>query len=149
MLEGLGEPKKTFDADEYVVKKKAISPFDFANSICYSKENIMVDEWSEKQYSPFIVNKHLSYGSDTVTAANEMNARPHIDHSHTLSSSPTVFTKVTSIKTAFYKRSLEILRISEADECFHWTIVCSQITLLPEKEKRSQQDGEESDFDPT
>lgn len=80
MLEGLGEPKKTFDADEYVVKKKAISPFDFANSICYSKENLMVDDWSEKQYSPFIVNKHLSYGSDTVTAANEMNSRPHIDH---------------------------------------------------------------------
>jgi len=72
-----------------------------------------------------------------------------IDHSHTLSSSPTVLTKVTSIKTAFYKRSLEILRISEADECFHWTIVCSQITLFSEKEKRRQQDGEESDFDPT
>ena len=40
----------------------------------------MVDDWSEKQYSPFIVNKSLSHGSDTVHAANEMNARPHIDH---------------------------------------------------------------------
>ena len=36
-----------------------------------------------------------------------------------------LLTKVTSIKTAFYKSSLEILRISEADECFNWTIVCS------------------------
>jgi len=71
-----------------------------------------------------------------------------IDHSHTLSSSPTVLTKVTSIKTAFYKRSLEILRISEADECFHWTIVCSPITLLSEKEERRQQDDEESNLDP-
>ena len=80
MIEGLGEPKKTYSAEEFVVKKKASSPFGFAKSICDTKENLMVDDWSEKQYSPYIVNKHLSYGSDTVTAANEMNARPHIDH---------------------------------------------------------------------
>ena len=33
MIEGLGEPVKTYDAEEFKVKKKAISPFDFANSI--------------------------------------------------------------------------------------------------------------------
>ena len=28
---------------------------------------------------PYIVNKALSYGADTVIPANEMNARPHLD----------------------------------------------------------------------
>ena len=79
MIEGLGEPKKTYSAEEFVVKKKAISPFDFANSINYTKENLMVDDWSEKQYNAFIINKSLSHGIDTVVAANEMNARPHLD----------------------------------------------------------------------
>ena len=79
MIEGLGEPVKTYDAEEFKVKQKAISPFDFANSINYTKENLMVDDWSEKQYNAFIINKSLSHGIDTVVAANEMNARPHLD----------------------------------------------------------------------
>lgn len=80
MLEDLGTPKPTYNPEDYQTKKKSISPFDFANSINYTKENLMVDDWSEKQYSPFIVNKSLSHGSDTVHAANEMNARPHLSH---------------------------------------------------------------------
>jgi len=64
---------------EEVYKKPQISPFDFANAINHSKENLIVDEWSEKQYNAFIVNKSLSYGADTVIYANEMNARPHLD----------------------------------------------------------------------
>ena len=64
---------------EEVWKKPAISPFDFANAINHSKENLIVDDWSEKQYNPFIVNKSLSYGADTVIYANEMNARPHLE----------------------------------------------------------------------
>lgn len=64
---------------EEVYKKPQISPFDFANAINYSKEALIVDDWSEKQYNPFIVNKSLSYGADTVIYANEMNSRPHLD----------------------------------------------------------------------
>lgn len=64
---------------EEVYKKPQISPFDFANAINHSKENLIVDEWSEKQYNAFIVNKSLSYGADTVIYANEMNSRPHLD----------------------------------------------------------------------
>jgi hypothetical protein len=62
-----------------VYKKPQISPFDFANAINHSKENLIVDDWSEKQYNAWIVNKSLSYGADTVIYANEMNARPHLD----------------------------------------------------------------------
>lgn len=72
-----------FDVDhvheEEVYKKPQISPFDFANAINHSKENLIVDDWSEKQYNAWIVNKSLSYGADTVIYANEMNSRPHLD----------------------------------------------------------------------
>ena len=60
-------------------KAPAISPFDFINAIHYSKDNLIVDDWSEKQYNPFIINKGLSYGHDTVIPANEVNSRPHLD----------------------------------------------------------------------
>ena len=66
---------------EEKLKVPAISPFDFINAINYSKENLIVDEWSEKQYVPYIVNKGLSYGADTVIQANEMNSRPHLEKS--------------------------------------------------------------------
>jgi hypothetical protein len=64
---------------EEVYKKPAISPFDFANAINHSKQNLIVDDWSEKQYNAWIVNKSMSYGADTVIYANEMNSRPHLD----------------------------------------------------------------------
>jgi hypothetical protein len=65
--------------EEEPYKAPKISPFDFVNAIHYTKENLIVDDWSEKQYEPFIVNKSLSFGHDTVIAANEMNSRPHLD----------------------------------------------------------------------
>jgi uncharacterized protein YifN (PemK superfamily) len=72
-----GEPEKVYQEEPY--KAPAITPFDFLNSIHHSKENLIVDEWSEKQYNPYIINKGLSYGHDTVIPANEMNSRPHLD----------------------------------------------------------------------
>lgn len=72
-----GEPEKKIE--EVPFKAPAISPFDFINAIHYSKENLIVDDWSEKQYNPYIINKGLSYGHDTVIPANEMNSRPHLD----------------------------------------------------------------------
>ena len=63
--------------EEY--KTPSISPFDFVNSIHYDKKDLIVDDWSERQYNPFIINKSLSFGADTVIQANEMNSRPHLD----------------------------------------------------------------------
>ena len=60
-------------------KSPTIGPFDFINAISYTKQNLIVDDWSEKQYNPFLINKGLSYGADTVIPANEMNSRPHLD----------------------------------------------------------------------
>jgi len=44
-----------------------------------TKKNLMVDEQSEKDYVPFIVNRGLGYFQDTVLLANEMNVNCHID----------------------------------------------------------------------
>ena len=60
------------------------NPFDYINSISYSKKNIMRgtenDELAEKDYVPFLVNRGLSYYPDTVFYANEMNMRGDVDH---------------------------------------------------------------------
>lgn len=61
------------------VKVKKKSPFDYVNAIHYTKENLCDDEIGEKQYNPFIVNKALSFGADTVIYANEMNSRSHLE----------------------------------------------------------------------
>ena len=50
-----------------------MTPFDFINAINQTKENLIVDEPSEKAYAPFIVNRGLSFFPDTILYANEMN----------------------------------------------------------------------------
>lgn len=56
-----------------------MNPFDFLNSINTTKKDIMIDDISEKGYSPYIVNRSLSYFPDTVLIANEMNIRHSLD----------------------------------------------------------------------
>ena len=79
-LEELGPPIEVVDEKSFEVKSKKISPFDFANSINFTKENLIVDEATEKEYNPFIVNRAMGFAADTVIPGNEMNARPHIDN---------------------------------------------------------------------
>lgn len=54
------------------------TPFDFINTITYSKNNIYSQE-TAKGYVPFIVNRSLSYFIDTVLYANDMNLYPTVD----------------------------------------------------------------------
>jgi hypothetical protein len=54
-------------------------PFDYVNDILYGKKNIMVDEQSEKDYVPFLVNRALSQHKDCVLFANAINSRHFID----------------------------------------------------------------------
>jgi hypothetical protein len=56
-----------------------MNPFDYVNAINYSKKDIMVTREDEKAYASFMVNRSLSYFSDTVAIANEMNKNHHID----------------------------------------------------------------------
>ena len=51
-----------------------MSPFDFLNAINLTKKDLIrEDPLNEKDYSPFMVNRGLSYFADTVMMANEMN----------------------------------------------------------------------------
>jgi len=44
-----------------------------------TKQDIMTDDTDERAYVPFVINRTLSYFSDTVAIANEMNRYHHID----------------------------------------------------------------------
>jgi len=57
-----------------------MNPFEYLNAINNTKQNVMVDDISEKQYNAFMVNRGLSYFYDTVLLANEMNQRAHTDN---------------------------------------------------------------------
>ena len=61
-----------------------MKPFDYINSINFTKKNLMKgsenDELSEKSYVPYITNKTLSYFTDTLLYANEMNRYHFLDN---------------------------------------------------------------------
>lgn len=56
-----------------------MNPFNYVNSINLSKKDIMQSPEDEKSYNSFMVNRSLSYFSDTVVIANEMNKYHHLD----------------------------------------------------------------------
>lgn len=61
-----------------------MNPFDYVNSISSNKNNLMRgsenDELSQKEYIPFVVNRALSYYTDTLLYANEMNKFSDLDN---------------------------------------------------------------------
>ena len=56
-----------------------MNPFEYLNAINHTKQDIMVDDITEKGYNSFMVNRGLSYFNDTVLMANEMNRYHQID----------------------------------------------------------------------
>jgi hypothetical protein len=51
-----------------------MNPFDFLNSINQTKISLIdEDPGCEREYNPFLANRGLSYFSDTIFLANEMN----------------------------------------------------------------------------
>ena len=57
-----------------------MNPFDFINAINFTKKDLIVDDITEKEYQPFLVNRTLSHFKDTVLYANEMNVNHHLDN---------------------------------------------------------------------
>ena len=55
------------------------NPFDYATAILQSKQQLIVDDLTEKEYQPFLVNRALSQHKDCILFANEMNRRHHLD----------------------------------------------------------------------
>lgn len=56
-----------------------MNPFDFVKEILQGKKQLIVDDLTEKEYNPFIINRSLSYHKDCVLYANEMNRRHFLD----------------------------------------------------------------------
>ena len=52
-----------------------MTPFDFVNQILQGKQQLIVDDLTEKEYVPFLTNRSLSYHKDCILYANEMNQR--------------------------------------------------------------------------
>jgi hypothetical protein len=55
------------------------NPFDYLNAILQNKKNLIVDDLTEKEYEPFLMNRGLSYHRDCILFANEMNLRSFLD----------------------------------------------------------------------
>jgi hypothetical protein len=55
------------------------NPFDYTTAILQTKKQLIVDDLTEKEYQPFLVNRALSQHKDCVLFANEMNRRHHLD----------------------------------------------------------------------
>ena len=74
--------KQTDDQVEQTIKPKKLSPFDFVNAITYGKQDMFpVDETTGKrnartdsEYPKFLINRALSYFSDTILFANVANS---------------------------------------------------------------------------
>ena len=61
------------------IRKRTVNLFDFLNSINSTKKvNLFAEGRPEKDYNIFIINRTLSYHSDTIMHANELNQRPLI-----------------------------------------------------------------------
>lgn len=56
------------------------NPFDYVNEILQGKKQLIVDDLSEKGYTPYLTNRSLSYHNDCILYANEMNMRHHVDN---------------------------------------------------------------------
>jgi hypothetical protein len=56
------------------------NPFDFVKAVSSTKQDLIVDDVSEKQYQPFLANKSLSYHRDAIYFAQEMNTAHHLDN---------------------------------------------------------------------
>lgn len=57
-----------------------MSPFDYLNSINHTKDDLMVDDMTEKSYNSFMTLRSLSYFPDTVHYANMVNRYHHLDN---------------------------------------------------------------------
>ena len=56
-----------------------MSPFEYIKAINETKQDVMLTAQDEKKYSPFIVNRGLSFFMDTIFQVNEMNRNHHLD----------------------------------------------------------------------
>lgn len=63
---------------------KAISPFDFMNAVSFTKADLIgtseTPDITEREYSPYMVNRGFANFEDTILHANELNQRHNLFH---------------------------------------------------------------------
>ena len=57
-----------------------MNPFNYVTSINDTKQDVMEDDIAERNYNSFVINRSLSYFSDTVGLANVVNQYHHLDN---------------------------------------------------------------------
>ena len=55
------------------------NPFDYATAILQTKKQLIVDDLTEKDYNPFLINRAISQHKDCLAFANEMNSRHYLE----------------------------------------------------------------------
>ena len=55
------------------------NPFDYATAILQTKKQLIIDDLTEKDYNPFLVNRAISQHKDCLAFANEMNSRHYLE----------------------------------------------------------------------
>ena len=56
-----------------------MNPFDYIKAINSHKDIMKDDALTEKEYTPFLVNRGLSFFQDTILQVNEMNRCHYLD----------------------------------------------------------------------
>lgn len=59
--------------------KSKSNPFLYIDAVGYTKEEGVIDELGENNYSEFLTNRHFSYFIDSIHFANMMNCYPFLD----------------------------------------------------------------------
>ena len=56
--------------------------FDYIGDVGYEKRDVFktMQQWEEKKYPGYLINKYFSFLPDTIFFANEMNFRSHLDN---------------------------------------------------------------------
>ena len=102
------------------------NPFDYATAILQTKKQLIVDDLTEREYQPFLVNRALSQHNDCVMYANEMNRRHHLDKKM---QNDFLLNTIRSMKRPFAKWA----KAEKNDdlECINWLMACP----IPKQEK--------------
>ena len=57
-----------------------VKPFDYVKDIESKKQYLMNDEYAEREYVPWVINRALSLHLDCIFVVNQLNTMSHLDH---------------------------------------------------------------------
>lgn len=91
-------------------KPKKISSFELLKNINFTKEWVDVEDRGV-DYVPFLVNRTLSYGRDTIMFAQEMNCLPNVDKQFNFDYFINILRKSKRFNKGFDRSKDEVIRL--------------------------------------